>query len=82
VVIGEVGLLGELRAVSGLERRLREAARLGFRHAIVPRAGRGAVSPDVPGLRSTEVATLREAVATALSDRQSGHGEALPAMLG
>ena len=31
VVIGEVGLLGELRVVAGLERRLREAARLGFR---------------------------------------------------
>ena len=82
VVIGEVGLLGELRAVNGLERRLREAARLGFRQAIVPRAGRGAASPDVPGLRLTEVATLRDAVATALSDRQSGHGEAHPAMLG
>ena len=33
VAIGEVGLLGELRAVVGLERRLREAARLGFRIA-------------------------------------------------
>ena len=41
VAIGEVGLLGELRAVSGLERRLREAARLGFGRAIVPAAGRG-----------------------------------------
>ena len=82
VVIGEVGLLGELRAVNGLERRLREAARLGFRQAIVPRTGRGAASPDVPGLHLTEVATLRDAVATALGDRQSGHGEALPAMLG
>ena len=39
VVIGEVGLLGELRGVAGLERRLREAARLGFGRAIVPRAG-------------------------------------------
>ena len=41
VAIGEVGLLGELRAVSGLERRLREAARLGFGRAIVPGGGRG-----------------------------------------
>ena len=82
VVIGEVGLLGELRAVNGLERRLREAARLGFRQAIVPRIGRGAAAPDVPGLQLTEVATLRDAVMTALSDRHSGHGEAIPAMLG
>ena len=42
VAIGEVGLLGELRGVGGLERRLREAARLGFERAIVPRSGRSA----------------------------------------
>ena len=36
VAVGEVGLLGELRPVSGLDRRLREAARLGFERAIVP----------------------------------------------
>ena len=41
VAVGEVGLLGELRAVAGIERRLREAARLGFARAIVPRAARG-----------------------------------------
>jgi DNA repair protein RadA/Sms len=42
VAIGEVGLLGELRPVAGVERRLREAARLGFDTAIVPRATRAA----------------------------------------
>ncbi len=36
VVIGELGLSGEVRPVPGLEQRLAEAARLGFRHAIVP----------------------------------------------
>ena len=36
VAIGEVGLLGELRGVTGLERRLAEAERLGFRRAVVP----------------------------------------------
>jgi len=36
VLIGEVGLSGELRAVSQLEARLREAAKLGFKRAIVP----------------------------------------------
>ena len=41
VAIGEVGLLGELRSVGGLDRRLREAARLGFTRAIVPRSSRG-----------------------------------------
>jgi DNA repair protein RadA/Sms len=36
IVIGEVGLGGEVRPVPNLERRLREAARLGFEQAIVP----------------------------------------------
>jgi DNA repair protein RadA/Sms len=37
VAVGEVGLGGEVRRVPGIERRLREAARLGFSTAIVPR---------------------------------------------
>jgi DNA repair protein RadA/Sms len=36
ILIGEVGLGGEVRGVSHLEPRLREAAKLGFRHAYVP----------------------------------------------
>jgi DNA repair protein RadA/Sms len=39
VAIGEVGLAGELRAVAGLTRRVREAARLGAKVVIVPREG-------------------------------------------
>jgi len=38
VCFGEVGLAGELRSVGGIERRLAEAARLGFRRAIVPQS--------------------------------------------
>ena len=67
IAIGEVGLLGELRPVPGLERRLHEAARLGFTRAIVPaaapRAGRDAV---VEGMTVVPVDTLREAVDSAL----------------
>jgi DNA repair protein RadA/Sms len=36
VTVGEVGLAGELRRVTGIQRRLAEAARLGFRRALVP----------------------------------------------
>ena len=36
VVLGEIGLAGEVRRVTGLDRRLAEAARLGFTHALVP----------------------------------------------
>src|SRR5207342_127744 len=82
VAIGEVGLLGELRAVVGLERRLREAARLGFRDAIVPHPGGGTRLPAIDGLEVVPVATLRDAIAAALSERPSPRGEAVPAMLG
>jgi DNA repair protein RadA/Sms len=64
VAFGEVGLLGELRAVGGTERRLREAARLGFVRALVPRVRSG--PPVVPGLDVVAVATVREALAGAL----------------
>ncbi len=36
IAIGELGLSGECRAVSGLEHRIKEAARLGFKRAVVP----------------------------------------------
>jgi DNA repair protein RadA/Sms len=36
ITLGEVGLAGELRPVTGLTQRLNEAARLGFRRAIIP----------------------------------------------
>jgi DNA repair protein RadA/Sms len=51
VVLGELGLAGEVRRVSGVERRLAEAARLGFTHALVPPDSGSA--PD--GMRLTEV---------------------------
>ena len=36
VILGEVGLTGEVRAVNGIEMRLKEAAQLGFREAVIP----------------------------------------------
>jgi DNA repair protein RadA/Sms len=64
VAFGEVGLLGELRAVGGTERRLREAARLGFARALVPRTR--SASPTVAGMEVIPVATVRDALAGAL----------------
>ena len=60
ILIGEVGLSGELRAVSQLEARLKEAAKLGFRRAIVSRR----TKPDkiqIEGLKIEAARTLREA---------------------
>jgi DNA repair protein RadA/Sms len=82
VAIGEVGLLGELRSVVGLDRRLREAARLGFTRAIVPRPSSGAPLAAVDGLEVAQVSTLRDAIALALADRPTSHSEPMPAMLG
>ncbi len=47
IAIGEVGLAGEVRRVSGVARRLAEAERMGFRRAIVP-PGSGGLPPSAP----------------------------------
>ena len=62
VAVGEVGLAGELRAVSGLTRRVREAVRLGATRVVVPRAGE---LDEVEGVEVTRCATLAEAIAAA-----------------
>ncbi len=82
VAIGEVGLLGELRSVPGLDRRLREAARLGFGRAIVPRAAPGPRAAAPAGIEVVAVATLAEAIRAALGAGSPGRGEPVPAMLG
>jgi DNA repair protein RadA/Sms len=58
--------------VTGIERRLREAARLGFVRAIVPRAGRSSVEPVVAGLEIVAVSSLREAIEAALTPSAGG----------
>ena len=66
IAVGEIGLSGELRSVSQLERRLAEAERLGFTRAIVP-----ASNPKGGRLRSgitvMPAPTLRDAVRLALA---------------
>lgn len=65
VLIGEVGLSGELRMVGQMQARLREAAKLGFRRAVVPRRLRGTEAWPA-GLEVIEVRSLREALSAAL----------------
>ncbi|QGQ20419.1 DNA repair protein RadA [Cellulomonas sp. JZ18] len=66
VAVGEVGLAGEIRPVSGVGRRLAEAARLGCARAVVPLGTLGEVAvPD--GLRVLEVADLAAAVLAGLA---------------
>jgi DNA repair protein RadA/Sms len=85
VAIGEVGLAGEIRRVTGIQRRIAEAERLGFQRAIVP-AGSvlasgvataparhlEAVGPDGGGLRVTAVTNVRSAIVAALGAHRPG----------
>jgi DNA repair protein RadA/Sms len=63
VLIGEVGLGGQVRPVAQLELRLREAAKLGFKQAIVPKG-----QADIPasGLTLIPVARVVDAISAAL----------------
>lgn len=61
IAIGEVGLAGEVRRVAGVQQRLNEAARLGFKRAIVPNDS----GARVAGVEIVEVGRLKEAIAQA-----------------
>ena len=58
VAFGEIGLAGEVRVVPGIERRLVEAARLGFTHAL------RVLPPE--GMTLTQVADIHDALVAAL----------------
>jgi len=66
VLIGEVGLSGELRWVGQMNARLNEAAKLGFKAAIVPRKIRRGGEPWPAGLQIIEARSLREALGLSL----------------
>jgi DNA repair protein RadA/Sms len=62
VFLGEVGLNGEVRRVPQVERRLNEAARHGFKTALVPKHSASALE-ESPGIRIVAVDSLRQAMA-------------------
>lgn len=64
VLIGEVGLGGQIRPVSQMELRLKEAAKLGFKRALVPK---GQKRGDL-GMEVIEVGRVVDAIATALAN--------------
>jgi DNA repair protein RadA/Sms len=61
IALGEVGLAGEIRPVTGVPRRLAEAARLGFARAVVPGGSLGG-GPTPEGMQVVEVTDIRSAV--------------------
>jgi len=67
--VGEVGLSGELRAVSQLESRLKEAAKLGFKRCVIPRSAQKRAGEVPAGLEVIGCRTLHEAIEAALLPR-------------
>ncbi len=62
---GEIGLTGEVRPVGRVSERLKEAAKLGFKQALVPKSG----SIEADGLEIIEVANIGEALTVLRSER-------------
>jgi len=79
VAIGEVGLTGEIRRVGAVGRRLAEAARLGFRVAVVPatRGGDAGERRTVDGMTVLEAGDLPAAL-RALGLARTGRAESHP----
>ena len=69
VLIGEVGLGGQVRLVSQMELRLKEAAKLGFKKAIVPK---GQSLPDDIGLEIIPISKVIDAIIAAIPPERSG----------
>lgn len=64
VVMGEIGLTGEVRPVTALDRRLKEATNMGFKRALVPRAGADKVS--IKNIEVLTADTVAEAIEISL----------------
>ena len=59
VVLGEVGLAGEVRAISQMDVRIREAARLGFNRCLVPRTNAASLE-KVAKMEVCKIVSLKE----------------------
>ena len=62
VVFGEIGLSGEVRPVARGQERLKEAEKLGFKRAIVPKANMPRNEKEFPNLKIFGVSSLQEAI--------------------
>ncbi|MCQ2957553.1 MAG: DNA repair protein RadA [Candidatus Gastranaerophilales bacterium] len=62
-IIGEIGLSGEIRPVNNIEARVNEAAKLGFKKAIIPKSS---IKCNVKGIEIIEVSKLTDAITKAI----------------
>ena len=61
VVFGEIGLSGEVRGVSAVEQRVKEALKMGFETCIIPKANMEAVK-NIKGIKIIEVSNISQAL--------------------
>lgn len=66
VIIGEIGLSGEIRAVNNIEKRIKEAQKLGFKKAIIPNAN-GKFDEKIDGIEIVRVKRLIDAITSCVS---------------
>ena len=62
IIFGEVGLAGEIRAVSCVEQRVAEAAKLGFRRCILPKVCADSMSSKNPGIHCIGVSNVSDVI--------------------
>ncbi len=62
VLVGEVGLAGEVRSVAQLEKRVAEAQALGFKQIVAPQGSIQRIKMNKPGIRLIGIKTVKEAL--------------------
>lgn len=65
VIIGEIGLSGEIRAVNNIEKRIKEAQKLGFKKAIIPAAN--GLNEEITGIEIMPVKRVIDAITACIS---------------
>lgn len=61
IAFGEIGLGGEIRSVSHITQRIREAERMGFKTCIIPKQSASSIDPDEYNIEIIPVSTLKQA---------------------
>ncbi len=74
-IFGEVGLAGELRTVGQVDRRLREAVKLGFRQVVLPQLRGRAAAAEGLGPGAVQARALAEAIRIALEPQVEAPAE-------
>jgi DNA repair protein RadA/Sms len=74
VVLGEVGLNGEIRSISSVLTRINEAEKLGFKHCILPKNSIKNLKFKKSDMEIIAVSTLKEALGIILSSSIKEHG--------